>query len=69
MALADFESYRGAQQKAERLYADQKAWNRMSLINTASAGRFAADRAIRDYAGNIWHASPVPPVKNSGAKK
>ncbi len=69
MALADFESYRAAQQKAERLYGDQKAWNRMSLINTASAGRFAADRAIRDYAGNIWHASPVPPMKNSGAKK
>ncbi len=65
MALADFESYREAQQRAEQLYADQKTWNRMSLVNTASAGRFAADRAIRDYAGNIWHASPVPPVKAS----
>ncbi len=68
MALADFESYRAAQQKAEQLYADQKVWNKMSLINTASAGRFAADRAIRDYAGNIWHASPVPPIKNTGKK-
>ena len=69
MALADFQSYRDAQQRAEKLYADQKVWNRMSLINTASAGRFAADRAIRDYAGNIWHASPVPPTKNSSTKK
>ncbi|MCH5353944.1 MAG: glycogen/starch/alpha-glucan phosphorylase [Acutalibacter sp.] len=69
MALADFQSYRDAQQRAERLYADQKVWNKMSLINTASAGRFAADRAIRDYAGNIWHASPVPPTKNSSTKK
>ena len=68
MALADFQSYRNAQQKAERLYADQKVWNKMSLINTASAGRFAADRAIRDYAGNIWHASPVPASKSTAKK-
>ncbi len=68
MALADFESYRAAQKKAEQLYGDQATWNRMSLINTACAGRFAADRSIRDYAGNIWHASPVPPTKSSTKK-
>jgi len=68
MSLADLRSYRDAQRRAEKLYADQKVWNRMSLINTACAGRFAADRSIRDYAGNIWHASPVPPIKNLGAK-
>ena len=68
MSLADFQSYRAAQQRAVNLYADQKVWTRMSLVNTAQAGRFAADRAIRDYAGNIWHASPVPPVKNLSAK-
>ncbi len=68
MALADFQSYRTAQRRAEALYADQHAWNRMSLLNIAQAGRFAADRAIRDYAGNIWHASPVPPVQNLSAK-
>ncbi len=62
MALADFQSYRQARQKAQQLYGDQKVWNRMSLVNVAQAGRFAADRAIRDYAGNIWHASPVPPT-------
>ena len=68
MALADFASYSEAQKKAERLYADKTAWNRMSLVNTATAGRFAADRAIREYAGNIWHASPVPPIKNLSSK-
>ena len=41
----------------------------MSLVNIAQAGRFAADRAIRDYAGNIWHASPVPPQKNLTSKE
>ena len=51
------------------LYGNQETWNRMSLVNIAGAGRFAADRSIRDYAGNIWHASPVPPAKNLDAKK
>jgi starch phosphorylase len=69
MALADLRSYHEAQQRAENLYQDQTGWNRMSLLNIAGAGRFAADRAIREYAGNIWHASPVPPTKNLGAKK
>ena len=69
MALADLRSYHDAQVRARELYKDQTTWNRMSLLNIAGAGRFAADRAIRDYAGNIWHASPVPPAKNLGAKK
>ena len=68
MALADFKSYREAQFRAERLYQNQRVWNRMGLVNIANAGRFAADRAIRDYAGSIWHASPVPPEKNLMAK-
>lgn len=68
MALADYQSYRAAQDRAQALYHNQSLWNRMSLANIAGAGRFAADRAIRDYAGNIWHASPVPPEKNLAAK-
>lgn len=59
MALADFASYSDAQRQAERLYKDQKKWNAMSLVNTAKAGIFAADRSIRDYANNIWLAKPV----------
>ena len=36
-------------------YADKDAWNRMSLINIARSGIFAADRAVAEYADNIWH--------------
>lgn len=68
MALADFRSYRSAQQRAEKLYTDKTAWNKMSLVNIAGAGRFAADRAIRDYANNIWHTKPVP-TEDTAAKK
>ena len=53
--LADFESYRLAQQTAGRTYLDPKKWNRMALINIAHSGIFAADRSIREYADNIWH--------------
>lgn len=53
--LADFESYRSAQLSAGRTYLEPAAWNRMSLINIARSGIFAADRSIRDYADNIWH--------------
>ena len=60
MVRADFESCSQIQQKAAKVYLDQKQWNRMGLVNTAKAGRFAADRAIREYADNIWHAKPVP---------
>ena len=62
MVLADFESYAQAQNRAVELFKDQSRWNQMGLVNISKAGRFAADRSIRDYADNIWHATPVPPA-------
>ena len=59
MVLADFADYRLAQAKAEALYLDRPTFNRMSLMNIAGAGFFAADRAINEYAENIWHTKPV----------
>lgn len=59
MVLADFADYRNAQKKIDALWADKDNWNKMSLINIAGAGRFAADRAINDYARDIWHTNPV----------
>jgi len=63
MVLADFDSYSKAQQKAEVLYGNPEVWHRMCLVNTAKSGRFAADRAIREYADNIWHAKPLPEME------
>ena len=59
MALADFADYQKAQKKASALYADREKWNKMSLVNIAKSGIFAADRSIKDYAENIWHIKPV----------
>lgn len=55
MCLADFESYRQAHDKAIAAYQDKTQWNRMSLMNIASAGHFAADRSIEEYAQRIWN--------------
>ena len=55
LVLADFESYKAAQHLSGESYKDQKKWNRMSLINIARSGVFAADRSIRDYAETIWN--------------
>ena len=56
MAAADFESYSAADDRAAELYYnDPLRWQRMSLANIAGAGIFCADRAIHDYAREIWH--------------
>ena len=55
MVLADFDSYRETQQKISEAYLDQTAWQRMSLNNIAGAGIFSADRAVTEYAKNIWN--------------
>ncbi|MCI5739822.1 MAG: glycogen/starch/alpha-glucan phosphorylase [Ruminococcus sp.] len=84
MVLADFADYRRAQHLAVETFADREKWNRMSLMNISGAGRFAADRAINDYARDIWHTKsafvagadapkaakkPAAPVKKAVEKK
>ena len=54
MLLADFESYKAIHKKAGLVYRNSDQWNKMSLINIARSGIFAADRSIRDYARDIW---------------
>ena len=55
MVLADYESYRNAQNYITECYNDKMKWAKMSLNNIAGAGIFSADRAVTEYADNIWH--------------
>jgi len=57
--LADFEDYKRAQREIQEAYRDKKRWNRMSLVNTAKAGFFSADRSVLEYAQNIWGIKPI----------
>lgn len=55
MVLADFDSYRRIQKFSSEIYKDSEKWAKMSLHNIAGAGIFSADRAVNEYADNIWH--------------
>jgi starch phosphorylase len=54
LTAADFRSYVDAQQAAAACYLDVERWTTMSILNTASSGRFSSDRTIREYASEIW---------------
>jgi len=59
MTAADFRSFVDAQRAAAAAFADVDRWTRMSIMNTASSGRFSTDRTIRDYNEDIWHLEPI----------
>jgi len=59
MCLADFNDYCKVHDKLNEAYKDVLRWNKMSLRNIASAGIFAADRSIKEYAENIWDIEPL----------
>ena len=63
MCLADFESYHMTHERAINDYRNREEWSKKSLINIASAGYFAADRSIRDYANNIWDLRTLGEMK------
>jgi len=58
MVTADFDAYWSAQRTAAALWPDRGEWCRKAILNTARMGWFSADRAILDYARNIWGAEP-----------
>jgi len=59
MLVADYAAYVARQEDVDRTYLDAAKWNRRSIVNCARMGRFSSDRAVREYADRIWHASPV----------
>ena len=54
MVAADFDAYASAQRKIDQRWADQRAWNAAAVRNVAHMGWFSSDRAIREYAKDIW---------------
>lgn len=57
--LKDFESYAEVQRKVDTAYRDEKAWAKMAMLNTASAGKFTSDRTIEEYVKDIWKLEKV----------
>jgi glycogen phosphorylase len=54
MVTADFEAYRATQAAVAIRWRDRKSWWRSSILNTAHMAWFSSDRAIKQYADEIW---------------
>ena len=54
MLIADYPSYVECRNRLYDRISDSEEFARMSVINTAMSGQFAADRAIREYGDKIW---------------
>jgi len=54
MVAADFDAYAAKQAEVAERWADRRAWWRSSVLNTAHMGWFSSDRAVREYAEEIW---------------
>jgi starch phosphorylase len=60
LVTADFDSYYARQRDVDARWRDGASWARSSILNTANVGFFSSDRAIREYAEDIWNV----PIQN-----
>ncbi|MBU1809051.1 MAG: glycogen/starch/alpha-glucan phosphorylase [Candidatus Omnitrophica bacterium] len=54
LICADFEAYCKIQDAVSKAYLDDTDWTKKSIINVARSGKFSSDRAVREYAKDIW---------------
>ena len=66
MIAADFASYMEQQEAVDQLWADPAAWWQASIMNTAGVAWFSSDRAIAEYAAEIWNTPPTAVAKPPG---
>jgi starch phosphorylase len=59
LVLADYADYLQCQERVSAAWTDQAHWTRMSILNTARAGKFSSDRSIREYCEQIWQIAPI----------
>ncbi len=59
LVAADFTSYVAMQEQVSQAYRDQQSWTRMSILNTASSGKFSTDRTMQEYNAEIWKLKPI----------
>jgi starch phosphorylase len=47
------------QGKVDQLFGDKDEWTRKTILNTANMGKFSSDRAVLEYAREIWGVQPL----------
>jgi starch phosphorylase len=60
MHLADLTSYTQAHAKLAELYKDTDGWVKKAIANVGCSGKFSSDRAVAEYAADIWNVEPCP---------
>jgi starch phosphorylase len=75
--LADLPEYIQASSQAGKDYQDRRLWAAKAILNVARVGTFSSDRAVREYAQEIWNIKPAigppeplpfPPKQTLGAE-
>jgi glycogen phosphorylase len=54
VVAADFDAYREAQSKVDQLWQSPPLWRKAAILNIAGMSWFSSDRAIAEYATDIW---------------
>ena len=57
--LADLEDFAKSIHQMEKDFQNKEEWAKKAILNVARIGKFSSDRAVMDYANNIWHIKPV----------
>lgn len=60
MVTADFDAYYDRQRDVAALWRTPSEWRRAAVLNTAGMGFFSSDRAIREYAKELWDVPTWP---------
>ena len=78
LVLADYRSYVDTQGRVDELFGNKEEWTRKTILNTANMGKFSSDRAVMEYAREIWGVQPLAialqytrnwPLQGLGRKK
>ncbi len=57
--LADLPACIDTQAAAGAAFGNPSTWSRMAILNVARMGKFSSDRAVREYAREIWDLKSV----------
>lgn len=60
MVAADFDAYYQRQRDVAECWRQPSVWRHSAVLNTAGMGFFSSDRAIRDYAHELWGVPTWP---------
>ncbi|TAM29318.1 MAG: glycogen/starch/alpha-glucan phosphorylase [Paraburkholderia sp.] len=59
LVMADFAAFIAAQEEVDRRFVDVAGWTASAIENVAGVGQFSSDRAIAEYASDIWRVKPI----------